>query len=92
MGGLEQIGNWEKILHDGGGRGRGHTRHHEINGEKLCRDAQKRITELHYLTDTMFSISCGSVLRIWGIRSGDKLEVLWIDPKHEVYPIATNNQ
>lgn len=92
LSGLEQMENWEQILHDGGGRGRKNTRHHPRNCGELCREAQKRIIELNYLTDTMFSISCGGLFRIWGIRSGEKFEVVWVDPKHEVSPINTNNK
>jgi len=60
---------------------------HNVSYDQLCRDAQKRLEErgLEDL-DQLFSLRLSGKERIWGIREGNVLRILWWDPKHQVCP------
>ncbi len=36
--------------------------------------------------ESLYSLRLAGELRVWGFRCGNVLEVLWLDPNHEVYP------
>src|SRR5680860_465510 len=55
---------------------------HNVSYNQLCRDAQKRLEDL----DQIFSLRLSGKERIWGIREGNVLRILWWDPKHQVCP------
>ena len=48
--------------------------------------ARDRLLELQIDDDTLYSVRVSDTARVWGIKRGDLLEVLWWDPNHEVYP------
>lgn len=53
----------------------------------LCPRAQKRLRKINMDdTDSLFSVKFGSRERMWGIKTGNTLKILWWDPEHEVYP------
>lgn len=58
---------------------------HDVKKSQLTPEAQKRLKEINQNDiDTLFSLRLSGLPRIWGIRDGRALQVLWYDPKHEV--------
>ena len=37
--------------------------------------------------DELYQLRVTGAERVWGIRSGPLLRLLWWDPNHEVYPV-----
>ena len=60
---------------------------HPISTDKLVNDARRRLQQIN-LDDyeEIFSLRLGGKPRIWGIRTGRVLQILWWDPNHEVCP------
>ncbi len=60
---------------------------HEININKLCSEAQKRLKHLE-LDDfeNLVSLRLSGPQRVWGIKIGNIFKILWWDPNHEVCP------
>jgi len=81
---------WNEIKTDVGGRCRGNNSHF-ISIDKLCKDAQKRLEELH-LDDVeeLYSLRLTGTKRLFGIRVGASLEILWYDPDHSICPSIRN--
>lgn len=53
----------------------------------LSKAARDRLQEIEQDdTDTLFSLRIGGKSRIFGIREGGVLRILWWDPEHEIYP------
>jgi hypothetical protein len=62
-------------------------KHHAVGVGDLCGDAQRRLEEIHLDdTDSIFSFRLDARKRIWGIRLGAQVYLLWWDPEHEVCP------
>jgi uncharacterized ubiquitin-like protein YukD len=60
---------------------------HLVNKENLCPDAQKRLIQIQKDDlDQLFSLRLTGRKRIWGIKDGNILWLLWWDPNHEVCP------
>lgn len=60
---------------------------HEVSVSQIIPDAQKRLTELNLDdTETLVSLRLAGKQRIWGIRIGSILRILWWDPNHQIYP------
>lgn len=60
---------------------------HLVQVDNLCTKAQKRLLELckdDY--EELFSLRVTGCKRIWGIKDGNILWLLWWDPNHEVCP------
>ncbi len=80
---------WQDILTASGGRNRG-TNSHEIAVSELEPRAQKRLQELRMVdVDILLSLRLDGRTRLWGIRDGRTLKLLWYDPNHEVCPVAS---
>jgi len=81
---------WGEILSASGGRARGNNSH-LVPIEELCKDAQRRLTELKQddISD-LFSLRLKGKARLWGIPDGRVLRVIWYDPEHEVCPSERN--
>lgn len=58
---------------------------HSVKVSKIYPVAQNRLVEIE-LDDVeeLFSLRLGSKKRIWGIRNGRVLNILWWDPNHTV--------
>lgn len=57
--------------------------------------AQSRLSELGIDKEHLFELklngsSVGAYPRIWGVRLGQVLNILWWDPEHEVYQTEAN--
>lgn len=60
---------------------------HFVDRESLSSDAQKRLTEIQQEDlDQLFSLRITGRKRIWGIKEGNILWLLWWDPTHEICP------
>ncbi len=60
---------------------------HLVQIGDLCSEAQKRLLELSKDDcDELFSLRVTGKKRIWGIKDGNILWLLWWDPNHEVCP------
>ena len=78
---------WAAILEQSGGRTRG-TNSHEVPVSNLCKEARKRLRGMGYEVDSIFSLRLKGLVRIYGIREGAVLKLLWFDKKHEIYPTS----
>ncbi|MDB5002120.1 MAG: hypothetical protein JWQ34_345 [Mucilaginibacter sp.] len=79
--------NWHELERQQFGK-QNKTKHHNVSVSKICKDAQKRLEELKLDDcDELFSLRLSGTFRIWGIRQFGFLQLLWIDPDHEVYPV-----
>lgn len=61
---------------------------HFIDVARIVRDAQKRLAEVweEDLPEQLLSFAVGNVPRVWGVRQGDVFQLVWWDPKHQIYP------
>ena len=69
---------WQELRNNGS---------HFVDRSTLCHDAQKRLVQLQKDDlDQLFSLRLSGRKRIWGIKEGNILWLLWWDPNHEVCP------
>lgn len=55
---------------------------------ELSKDAREYLVETQRDdVDQLYKLRLDKRARIWGIRRGDKLRILWWDPDHTVYPM-----
>lgn len=86
-----KLAEWQKLTwgeidqFTTGGRER-HKMHHSMEMEKLIDEAQYRLIELDRYSDIIFRFRLGSTRRLWGYRIVNHFEIIWYDPKHEIYP------
>jgi hypothetical protein len=75
---------WARLKEQCGGRGRGGgTNHHSLELDALCKGAQQRLIELNLDdSDVVFSLRLSNTLRLYGIRDGRVLRLLWYDAHH----------
>ena len=60
---------------------------HFVSVNRIISDARKRLQERQLDdTDDLFSLRLKGMWRVWGIRDGDRLKILWWDPHHKVCP------
>ena len=82
---------WAEIMRATGGRTRGNNSHF-VQAEKLTRQAKARLAEVGEEREELFSLRLTATTRIYGIRDGRALKLLWYDPYHgtnaqAVYPV-----
>ena len=69
---------WSEIYQD-------KDKNHDVKKEDLSKDAQKRLIKIRQDdVDLLFTLHLSGMRRIWGIRDGRALKILWYDPEHEV--------
>jgi hypothetical protein len=73
---------WGELKKQSGGRKAG-TNHHPIPTTDFTVDAKRRLTELR-LDEyaTLFSLRLNNTLRLYGVREGRVLQLVWHDPYH----------
>ncbi|HEV3039422.1 MAG TPA: hypothetical protein VHA33_16730 [Candidatus Angelobacter sp.] len=73
---------WAAIKLQAGGRRQG-TNHHPIEIAEFNKPARDRLEELH-LDDyeSLFSLRITNTLRLYGVRDGRVLQIIWHDPHH----------
>jgi hypothetical protein len=73
---------WAKLKETSGGRRHG-TNHHSLGIEELSINAKNRIVELGLEQyDKIFSLRMAATLRLYGIREGRVMRLIWRDPHH----------
>ena len=85
-----ETNTWQEILNASGSKkkGRGNN-NHNVKVEKIIPKAQKRLKEIRKNDiDEIFSLRLGSQKRIWGIRDGRVLKLIWYDPIHEIHELS----
>lgn len=55
---------------------------HQIEVTKFEKDPRDRLAEIHVDEDSLFSLRLSGKQRVYGIRRGRVLEILWYDPDH----------
>ena len=77
---------WNEILIDS------RKQNHSVEVWKLCREARARL-EIIGLGDveTLVSLRLSAKERVWGVRQGAALLILWWDPNHLVCPSILKN-
>jgi hypothetical protein len=76
--------SWAELLKASGGRGDGKgNNHHEIPRDKFKGAAQKRLKERKVLAERIMSLRLDAGTRIYGVRDGYCLRILWFDPHHK---------
>ena len=79
----QKLGNfetmrWSEVL----GR-----RNHEVKQSALCPEARRRLVEIDQDDiEGLVSLHLNGRKRVWGIRDGNVLKILWWDPEHQVCP------
>ena len=73
---------WQEILGAAGGRNRGNNSH-EISRDKFKRDVERRLRERNVLADTLFSLRLDAGTRLYGVREGRCLRIVFFDPYHK---------
>ena len=77
---------WEEIQRASGGRSAGNNSHF-VPILELDKRAQDRLCELmRDDLDQLFSLRLSGTQRVWGVRKGTVLQIIWIDLHHEVCP------
>jgi hypothetical protein len=81
---------WAEIQAAAGGRGRGGGNNsHNVPVAEICKEAQERLRELcQDDIDDLFSLRLQGTHRIYGIRDGRVLKILWFDANHEIVPVG----
>lgn len=65
---------------------------HSVDISQLCKEAQRRLIEIDQDDlDDLFSLRLSGTERLWGIRDGRVMRLLWWDPNHEVCPSVKRN-
>lgn len=64
----------------------GHRMHHSMAIEIICTEAQDRLLELDKVDGDIHRFRLGNLRRLWGFRIVNVFEILWYDPKHNIYP------
>lgn len=86
--GIETM-TWAEIMRAAGGRSHGNN-HHSIPVDGLCKEARQRLIELQLDEfDEVFSLRVDARKRIFGIRDGRVLRIIWHDPNHSVCPVRS---
>ncbi|MFM9414125.1 hypothetical protein ACKQTC_07070 [Peptococcus simiae] len=83
---FEKMQNFEnQTWHEIKVKGKRNNHHVQIN--QLCKEAQKRLSELHKEDyDALFSLRLSGRERLWGIIQDGVFMILWYDKEHEVCP------
>ena len=73
---------WAELMSASGGRRSGNN-HHSIMVEDITRQAQQRLEQLgQHDIDEIFSLRLTNTERVYGIRDGRALKLLWYDVYH----------
>jgi len=60
--------------------------HEGVEVDALLVEARERLNSMGIEDDALFSLRLSGKQRVWGIRRGLYLYVLWWDPEHEICP------
>ncbi len=78
---------WESIEKAGHGK-KGKTNSHFVKVEKLIKEARDRLEKMGLGDiDEIFSLRLEGEIRIYGPRKLNYMEIIWVDPNHEIYKL-----
>lgn len=81
---------WNKIAQITHGK-KNKTNNHFVPIKNLIKDARDRLSELGFSEETeIYSLRLEGTIRIYGFRRKNYLDIIWIDPIHEIYPTGDN--
>lgn len=64
----------------------GSSSNHNDSIQDLTKEAQDRLDELKFSDRSeIYSLRLENTVRIWGFRELNYLDIIWVDPNHEVY-------
>ena len=83
---------WRQILCDTAGR-KSAPKNSEKNVTQITKDAQDRFNALNLFHehDSIYSLTIDGETRLWGVRTENIFYIVWIDPKHEIYPVEKSH-
>ncbi len=73
---------WGEILKASGGRRSGNNSH-DIARDKFKSAVQDRLAQKNVLADTLFSLRLDAGTRVYGVREGRCLRIVFFDPYHK---------
>lgn len=73
---------WDEILKAAGGRSNGNNSH-EIARDKFKASVEKRLRDRKILADSLFSLRLDAGTRVYGVREGRCLRIVFFDPFHK---------
>jgi hypothetical protein len=77
---------WAEIFQETHGR-QGKSKNHHVNVSDLIKTARDRLTHLKLDDlDELFSLRLQGKHRIWGVKDGRVLRIVWVDEDHVVCP------
>ena len=66
--------------------------YHQVGIDVISKEAKNRLRQLQLDENPkLLSLHLSSKKRIWGIKIGNVIKVLWWDPEHKVYPTQPRN-
>lgn len=84
---FEKLGQFESIkwgeLNSMGKSNKSGSMHHSIDVNRLSISAQSRLEYLNFNGEEVYSLRLNSTRRIYGLRDGQWLNLLWYDPNHD---------
>lgn len=72
--------NWTSIVKDTG------SHNVSLAHASFCSEARQRLRRLQHFVDELFSLRVQGKPRIWGIKDGKVLRIIWWDPEHKICP------
>lgn len=80
---------WEEVKRYTHGKNERHTNSHNIPVQKLKKGAQERLYAIRKDdVDEIFSLRLEGEDRIYGFLKEGVLDIIWYDPKHEIYDFS----
>lgn len=77
---------WEDIERETYGE-RNKTKHHFVKIDRFIKEARDRLSEKKLNdTDELFSLRLEGKIRVYGNRKLNYMEIIWVDPNHEICP------
>ena len=73
---------WQEIIMQIGGPSKG-TNNHPIPINELSKEAQKKLDKRKLLFDEVFSLRLSGKKRIYGVREGRILRIIWYCAEHQ---------
>ncbi|MGC9984096.1 MAG: hypothetical protein ABSF35_10725 [Polyangia bacterium] len=64
---------------------------HDVEVWRLSREAKERLRDTQVTEESLISLRIAGRERVWGIRDGNVVYILWWDKNHAVCPSEKNN-
>lgn len=67
---------------------KGTPQNHLMSISNICKNAKDRLKQINLDDrDTLYSLRFSNTERLWGIREGEILYIIWWDHDHSIYPV-----